>query len=306
MNIPTPAPPFGSVVTAMATPFDAQGALDTQRAQELARHLADNGTTGLVVTGTTGESPTLTPDEKLDLYRAVQDAVEIPIIANTGDNETAFSIEFSQQVAKLNVDALLLVVPYYNRPNQEGLYQHFAAIAQSVELPCILYNVPDSHRAQFGSRKPSRVLSRNRQHCWHQGSQSGDLTQIAHNSRAHADDDFWIYSGNDGDTYSMLEFGRVAAWFRSPVALGRAGKPMRAMMEAFNAKRLAACVGVASAICCRFTKRLFPASSPSPAPVKAGIASQRRRLRRLAFAVTEIEPKDLETLRAAMHTAHLL
>ena len=111
MNIPTPAPPFGPVVTAMATPFDAQQNVDIQRAQELARHLSENGTTGLVVTGTTGESPTLTPDEKLDLYRAVQDAVEIPIIANTGDNETAFSIEFSQQAAALKAAALLLVVP---------------------------------------------------------------------------------------------------------------------------------------------------------------------------------------------------
>jgi 4-hydroxy-tetrahydrodipicolinate synthase len=135
---------IGRVVTAMATPFDEAGAVDYHRARQLASALVASGTDALVVTGTTGESPTLTTDEKLALYTEVRAAVgsNVPLIAGTTNYNTAESIELSREAANLGMDAILGTVPYYNKPPQEGLYQHFRAIADAVSLPIILYNVP--------------------------------------------------------------------------------------------------------------------------------------------------------------------
>lgn len=135
---------FGRVLTAMATPFDDGGQVDYARARQLASALARSGSAGLVVTGTTGESPTLDAAEKLRLYREVREAVgsDVAIIAGTTNYNTAESIELSQEAALQGVDGILGTVPYYNKPPQEGLYQHFKAIAEVVGLPMILYNVP--------------------------------------------------------------------------------------------------------------------------------------------------------------------
>jgi 4-hydroxy-tetrahydrodipicolinate synthase len=137
-------PRFGRLITAMVTPFKPDLELDLPRAQELALRLLDSGTQALVVCGTTGESPTVFYDQKIELFRAVLDAVggRAPVIANAGDNCTADSVEFAQKVVSLGVDAIMAVVPYYNKPPQEGLYRHFRAIAESVDVPVILYNIP--------------------------------------------------------------------------------------------------------------------------------------------------------------------
>jgi 4-hydroxy-tetrahydrodipicolinate synthase len=135
---------FGRVLTAMVTPFDQQGQLDCERAKELALALLDSGTDGLVLSGTTGEGPTLTNDEKLRLFAEVRSAVgnRGTIIAGTTNYNTAESIELSREAADHGVDGILGTVPYYNKPPQEGLYQHFKAIAEAVDLPLVLYNVP--------------------------------------------------------------------------------------------------------------------------------------------------------------------
>lgn len=137
-------PRFGRLITAMVTPFNPSGELDLDRAGELANRLIEQGTEALVVCGTTGESPTVFYDQKIELFRAVIDAVggRVPIIANAGDNCTDDSVSFARDVEKLGVNAIMLVVPYYNKPPQEGLYRHFKTIAQAVESPVILYNVP--------------------------------------------------------------------------------------------------------------------------------------------------------------------
>lgn len=137
-------PRFGRMLTAMVTPFDAQGGLDLPRAQELALKLLSEGSDGLIVCGTTGESPTVFYDQKIDLFRAIIEAVDgrAPVIANAGDNCTDDSVEFARKVVALGVDAIMAVVPYYNKPPQEGLYQHFCTIANSVDVPVILYNIP--------------------------------------------------------------------------------------------------------------------------------------------------------------------
>jgi len=197
MTFPPPQP-FGPLITAMVTPFDGRGAVDFDRAEQLAIRLLENGSTGLVVSGTTGESPTLTPEEKLELYRRVKGAVgRAPVIANTGDNDTAFSVEFSREAQKAGVDALLLVVPYYNKPSQEGLFQHFKTIADAVDLPCILYNVPGRTSRNMTADTQAR-LSEVRNIIGTKEA-SGNLAQIA-KLAAKVGPEFAIYSGDDFST----------------------------------------------------------------------------------------------------------
>ena len=134
---------IGRLITAMVTPFDEKGAVDYDQAKRLANALLDSGSDGLVITGTTGEGPTLSSEEKIRLYAEVKEAIGSrgAVIAGTTDNDTAKSIELSAEAEAVGVDALLLTVPAYNKPPQEGLYQHFKAIAESTSLPCLLYNV---------------------------------------------------------------------------------------------------------------------------------------------------------------------
>ncbi|HLB12195.1 MAG TPA: dihydrodipicolinate synthase family protein, partial [Dehalococcoidia bacterium] len=137
-------PSLGRLLTAMVTPFDDRGEVDYHQAKRLATSLLASGSDGLVISGTTGESPTLTREEKLRLFQEVKAAVggRGSIIAGTGSYSTRESMELTREAERIGVDAALLVVPYYNKPTQEGLYQHFRAIAEATSLPCILYNVP--------------------------------------------------------------------------------------------------------------------------------------------------------------------
>ncbi len=133
---------FGAVLTAMATPFDADGALDLDGAAVLARWLVDNGNDGLVVAGTTGESPVLSDAEKADLWRAVSEAVTVPVIAGSGTNDTAHSVELTRVAEACGAAGILAVAPYYNRPSQAGFEGHFRAIAAATKLPVMLYDIP--------------------------------------------------------------------------------------------------------------------------------------------------------------------
>lgn len=295
-----PYAPFGPLLTAMATPFDASGAVDYGRAEELAVRLLENGSSGLIVTGTTGESPTLTPDEKLELYRRVKKvAPSVPIIANSGDNETAFSIEFSKMAADTGVDALLLVVPYYNKPSQEGLFRHFSAIAEAVELPCLLYNVP----GRTGRNMSAATQARLSQVPNIVGTKeaSGDLVQIGH-IRANTPDNWAIYSGDDAATLPMLPLGCCGC---ISVLSHIAGKEFRAMMEAFWAGE----VKQARDLHLRLLpviEALFPADSPSPAPVKAAMALQGFSTGGLRLPLLEIEDEERARLKKVLETAGLL
>jgi 4-hydroxy-tetrahydrodipicolinate synthase len=199
-------PRFGRLITAMVSPFTREGALDLPRAQELALRLLDQGSEALVVCGTTGESPTIHYDDKVRLFSAVIEAVDgkAPIIANVGDNCTDDSVEFAQRVAKLGVDAIMAVVPYYNKPPQEGLYRHFAAIAAAVELPVILYNVPA--RTVTNLEAPTTLRLAGIENIVAVKEASGQLTQIA-NIIDGAPSGFEVLSGNDEDTLPMMGLG---------------------------------------------------------------------------------------------------
>ena len=133
---------FGRVLTAMVTPFHDDGSLDIDGAVALARWLVDHGNDGLVLAGTTGEAPTLTDDEKVELWTAVRAAVDVPLVAGTGTNDTRHTCELSARAATTGVDGLLVVTPYYNRPSQAGLEAHFKAVAATTDLPIVIYDIP--------------------------------------------------------------------------------------------------------------------------------------------------------------------
>src|SRR5579883_2856440 len=197
---------IGRLLTAMVTPFTRDNAVDYAQAGKLARALLDSGSDGLVVAGTTGEAPTLTPREKLRLFAEIKKASggRGAVVAGTGNYNTAESIELSREAERLGVDALLLTVPYYNKPSQEGLFRHFEAIARSTTLPCILYNVPSRTVTDMAAETTVRLS--HIPNIVGIKEASGNLAQIA-NIIQGARGDFRVWSGNDEDTLPILAVG---------------------------------------------------------------------------------------------------
>ena len=197
---------IGRLITAMITPFDEQGQVDYDEAKRLALALVDSGSDGFVISGTTGESPTLSTEEKLRLFSEVKSAVGdgAAVIAGTGNYNTAESIELSKEAEREGVDALLLVVPYYNKPPQEGLYQHFKSIAGSVHIPCILYNV--TSRTSLNMAADTTVRLSEIDNIVGVKEAGSDLDQISRIIRD-ADDGFRVWSGNDNETFYIMSLG---------------------------------------------------------------------------------------------------
>lgn len=200
-------PRFGRMLTAMVTPFTPELELDLPRAQALVERLLASGTDGLIVCGTTGESPTVFYPQKIELFRAVVEAAKgrVPVIANAGDNCTADSVEFARKVASLGVDGIMTVVPYYNKPPQEGLYQHFRAIAEAVDLPVILYNIPGRCVINM-TAETTLQLAHDCENIVAVKEASGDLTQIAQIIDG-APAGFDVLSGDDEMTLPMMGLG---------------------------------------------------------------------------------------------------
>ena len=197
---------IGRLITAMVTPFDEKGEVDYAQAKRLATALLDSGSDGLVITGTTGEGPTLTAAEKIRLYAEVKEAIGYrgAVIAGTTDNDTAKSIELSTEAASVGADALLLTVPAYNKPPQEGLYQHFKAIAESTKLPCVLYNVTSRTSLNMTDETTLRLSKiDNIVGIKEAGSDLNQITRIIDG----AGDDFRVWSGNDDETFSIMATG---------------------------------------------------------------------------------------------------
>jgi 4-hydroxy-tetrahydrodipicolinate synthase len=191
----------------MVTPFDENRDLDLPRVQEFAIRLLDQGSDALVVCGTTGESPTVYYDQKMDLFRAVIEAVDgrAPIIANVGDNCTADSVEFAQDVVRLGVDGVMAVVPYYNKPPQEGMYEHFHAIADAIDVPIVLYNIPGRCVVNMNAETTLR-LAHDCENIVAVKEASGNLTQIAQIIDG-APDGFEVFSGDDEMTLPLMSLG---------------------------------------------------------------------------------------------------
>jgi len=259
---------FGQVITAMATPFDNTGAIEEANVRHLVAHLLGNGSDGIVVCGTTGESPTLSHEEKLRLFRLVKEEAGSrgTVIAGTGGYDTRASIVLSQEAAEIGVDAILLVVPPYNKPSQEGLYQHFKAIAESVpQTPCILYNVPGRTAHNLDAKTTVR-LARDVANIVATKEASGNLIQVAE-IVGDAPNGFEVYSGDDGLTLPVLAVGGVGV---VSVSAHLVGKDMKAMHTAFFAGKM----GEAACLNCKMlpiVKALFQPTTPSPVPLKAAL-----------------------------------
>lgn len=202
-------PQFGRLITAMITPFDNERNLDLERCAEFADRLVKGGTDALAVCATTGESPTIFYPQKIEVIKTVIEAVDgrAKIIANVGDNCTQDTIDFARDVEKLGVDGLMCVVPYYNKPPQEGLYQHFKAIAESVNLPVILYNIPGRCVTNMTAETTLR-LAHDVKNIVAIKEASGNMEQIKQ-IIDNAPEGFVVYSGDDSATYDIMKMGGV-------------------------------------------------------------------------------------------------
>jgi len=226
---------FGRVVTAMVTPFRDDLSLDLDRAQEVARWLVDHGSDGLVVAGSTGESATLTDQETVTLFRAIVGAVEgrAAVIAGTGTNDTAHSIHLSKEAEKAGVDALLVVTPYYNKPPQRGLVEHFTRIAEATSLPIIAYNIPGRTAVRIEHDTLLRLAEI--ENIVAVKDSTGEFDGIAELIRE-APDGFEVYSGDDWATFGYVCLGAAGV---ISVASHVAGERIGQMIDQLEAGDLA-------------------------------------------------------------------
>jgi 4-hydroxy-tetrahydrodipicolinate synthase len=255
---------FGRIATAMVTPFDSKGNIDFRKTTQLVEYLIENGTDSLVVSGTTGESPTLTSEEKIALFQHVKKVANgrVPVIAGTGSYNTQATVELTKKAEETGVDAILLVTPYYNKPNQEGLYQHFKTVAEATSLPIILYNVPGRTSVTLQpetvirlSRIPNIVAVK---------EASGNLDAMAE-IIAKTDDDFALYSGDDALTLPVLAIGGDGV---ISVSSHIVGNEMQEMITAFFDGNLSKAA--------KLHQKLLPImrglfAAPSPVPVKTAL-----------------------------------
>jgi len=221
---------FGSLITAMVTPFTPNGKVDYNKSQELAEYLYQNGSDSLVIAGTTGESPTLSKEEKLKLFAAVAEmsAGRGSVIAGTSSYDTAASVELTKAACKQGVDGILAVVPYYNKPPQEGLYQHFSAIAAAAgDLPVILYNIPGRTGINMTSATVARLAAIDNIIGIKEASGSMDQTSEIKSLVA---DDFVLYSGDDSLTLPLLALGARGV---ISVASNFIGNQLKDMLDTF-------------------------------------------------------------------------
>ena len=198
---------FGRVLTAMVTPFDEHGELDLDGAVELARWLVAHGNDGLVLAGTTGEAPTLSDDEKVALWEAVREAVDVPLVAGSGTYDTRQSCALSERAAATGVDGLLVVTPYYSRPSQAGLEAHFRAVAAVTDLPVVVYDIPGRTGRKVGTDLLIRLANEVPSIAGIKDA-AGNPAETARVIAA-APDDFGVWSGDDGMTLPLLAVGAV-------------------------------------------------------------------------------------------------
>lgn len=258
---------FGQVLTAMVTPFDQHGEIDYHATRTLVNYLIANGTDGLVVAGTTGESPTLTTEEKITLFKFVVEvaAGRVPVIAGTGSNNTRASISLTKQAEEAGVDGIMLVGPYYNKPSQEGLFQHFKAIAEATSLPVMLYNIPGRCAVNISVETIVRLSEISNIVAVKEAS--GNLDAMAE-IIDRTPDTFTLYSGDDALTLPVLAIGGAGV---VSVASHIIGNQMQEMVTLFK-NGLVQEAAVIHRSLLPIMKALFTA--PNPTPVKTALNLQ--------------------------------
>ncbi|MCL0063106.1 4-hydroxy-tetrahydrodipicolinate synthase [Peptococcaceae bacterium] len=285
---------LGRVLTAVVTPFDNDFNINIAQIKKLVRYLVENGSDGFVVCGTTGESAVLTKEEKIALFRAVVEEVggQVSVIANTGSYNTADSIDLTRAAEQVGVDGIMLVAPYYNKPSQEGLYQHFKTIANNTKLPVILYNVPGrtvtnilpSTVARLVKDVPNIVAIK---------EASGNLDQVSE-LRCLLPDNFEIYSGDDSLTLPIMALGGKGV---ISVASHVIGLRIQEMVSAYTKGNIS--------LAMRLHKELFPIFKgmfidTNPVPVKTALNLLGVNVGGVRLPLTEMDDEKKEKLRTLL------
>lgn len=289
---------FGQLLTAMVTPFDKEGEIDYPATSELIEHLIENGTDAVVVAGTTGESPTLSTEEKLELFAYVVKEVDgrIPVIVGTGSNDTRSSVALTKEASKLGVDGIMVVAPYYNRPCQVGLYEHFKVIAEATNLPVMIYNIPGRTAVNIDVDtivKLSRI-----DNITSVKEASGDLEAMAEIIER-TDDDFILYSGDDSLTLPVLAIGG-----RGTVSVSAhvVGNEMKAMINAYTTGSLKEASSLHRKLLPTFNA-LF--SAPSPTPLKAVLNLIGINVGDVRLPLVPLTDEQLQKIKSKIHVEEL-
>lgn len=291
---------FGAVITAMITPFAADGQVDYTIAAQLADYLVTHGSDAVLVCGTTGESPTLSWDEEYRLFQTVKDAVgdRAAVLAGTGSNSTTEAIAATQKAAKLGLDGSLQVVPYYNKPPQAGLYNHFATIAAACpDIPLMLYNIPGRTGCNLAPETIVKLAAIDSIVALKAASGSLEaVTQV----RAAAPQDFVIYSGDDALTLPMLSVGAQGV---VSVASHVVGNELQQMITAFHAGQVQTATSLHLQLSPLFNV-LF--CTTNPIPVKAALRLQGWSVGGLRPPLCSIEPQQQDAIEAVLRSLNLI
>ena len=290
---------FGRMLTAIVTPFNKDLSVDFEQVKKLARHLVQSGSDGLVVAGTTGESPTLSKDEKVELFRVVVEEVggDAVVVAGTGGNDTAAGVELTRAAEKVGVDGVMLVGPYYNKPSQEGLYQHFKTIAASTNLPVMLYNIPGRTAVNILPQTVIRLAEIENVTAIKEAS--GSLDQASELRRA-LPDHFAMYSGDDSMTLPIMSLGGKGM---VSVAAHIVGPRLKEMVNAFTSGN----VTMATKIHCSLYpvfKGLF--ITTNPAPVKAALNMLGWKVGLPRLPLVDLNETEKDALKKVLSEAQLL
>ncbi|NLJ24562.1 MAG: 4-hydroxy-tetrahydrodipicolinate synthase [Firmicutes bacterium] len=290
---------FGRLLTAMVSPFNNELGLDYDKAAALAEKLYKGGSDGLVVCGTTGESPTLTAEEKLKLIQVVVDAVggKATVLAGTGSNNTAESVELTKAVQRLGVDGIMLVAPYYNKPSQEGLYQHFRTIAQSSSLPVMIYNIPGRTGVNILPETMARLAEIPNIVAIKESS--GNLEQVAKLRRL-LPKEFFIYSGDDSLTLPILSVGGYGV---VSVASHLVGRRIKDMIEAYTQGKVAVAAQINTELLPLF-KSLF--ITTNPVPVKLALKIVGNPVGEVRLPLVSATEEEAQAIRKTLEEMHLV
>jgi 4-hydroxy-tetrahydrodipicolinate synthase len=284
---------LGRLLTAMATPFDEKGAVNYEQAKKLALALIDSGSDGVVVAATTGESPTLSWEEEMRLFSEVKAAVgqRGTIIAYTGSNSTAEAVEATQKAEKIGVDGCLLVVPYYNKPTQEGIYQHFKTVAENTSLPIIMYNIPGRVVINMSVETIARLSQI--KNIVGVKEANGDMAHVARTLNT-ASKDFLIWSGNDNDTFHIMALGGYGT---IGVVTHLVGKQIKRMMDNILSGKLTEAAVI--------HRKLLPLVDAlfietSPAPLKYALNHIGFNVGKPRLPLVEVSPKSAEIIKETL------
>jgi 4-hydroxy-tetrahydrodipicolinate synthase len=290
---------LGRLITAMVTPFDSELKVDYQAAWELARRLVESGSDGLVVAGTTGESPTLTRNEKIALFKTVVEAVggKATVIAGTGSYDTSASMELTREAEQAGVDGIMLVAPYYSKPSQEGLYRHFRSIAEATRLPVVIYNIPGRTGVNVNPETLLRLTELNNIVAVKEAS--GNLAQIGRIYET-APKGFQIFSGDDALTLPVMSVGGVGV---ISVAGHIVGRKMREMISLFERGDIATAARINAELGPLY-RALFITTNPTM--VKTACNLMGLRVGGLRLPMIEAAPGETELMLEVLKSLGLL